>query len=135
MTAADAVTTAANALPDPDSLMLRDKETVYAAKAALDALTADQKQYLTSDTTSTINQCYTRMLQMERNHVQQLIDELPEESAVTLSDKKRINAAKAAYDALPDKTGVDATKLEKAVEALKSWNRAALARTPATASI
>lgn len=119
MTAADAVTTAANALPDPDSLMLRDKETVYAAKAALDALTADQKQYLTSDTTSTINQCYTRMLQMERNHVQQLIDELPEESAVTLSDKKRINAAKAAYDALPDKTGVDATKLEKAVEALK----------------
>ena len=118
MTAADAVTTTANALPAPGNLMLRDKETVYAAKAALDALTADQKQYLTSDTTSTINQCYTRMLQMERNHVQQLIDELPEESSVTLADKKQINAAKAAYDALPDKTGVDATKLTKALEAL-----------------
>ena len=118
MTAADAVTTTANALPAPGNLTLRDKETVYAAKAALDALTADQKQYLTSDTTSTINQCYTRMLQMERNHVQQLIDDLPDESAVTLADKKQINAAKAAYDALPDKTGVDATKLTKALEAL-----------------
>ena len=119
MTAADAVTTAANALPDPDSLMLRDKETVYAAKAALDALTADQKQYLTSDTTSTINQCYTRMLQMERNHVQQLIDELPEESAVTLADKKQIYAAKAAYDALRDQNGIRTEQLEKALAALE----------------
>lgn len=119
MTAADAVTTTANALPAPGNLMLRDKETVYAAKAALDALTADQKQYLTSDTTSTINQCYTRMLQMERNHVQQLIDELPSESSVTLADKKQIYAAKAAYDALTDKTGVDTDKLDKALAALK----------------
>ena len=119
MTAADAVTTAANKLPDPDSLTLRDKETVYAAKAALDALTADQEQYLTSETVSIIDQCYTWMLRTEKNHVQQLIEDLPDESAVTLADKKQINAAKAAYDALPDKTGVDATKLEKAVEALK----------------
>lgn len=119
MTAADAVTTAANKLPDPDSLTLRDKETVYAAKAALDALTADQKQYLTSETISVIDQCYTWMLRTEKNHVRQLIDDLPDEDKVTLSDKKQINAAKAAYDALPDKTGIDATKLEQAVEALK----------------
>ena len=119
MTAADAVTTAANKLPDPDSLTLRDKETVYAAKAALDALTADQKQYLTSDTISSINQCYARMLQMERNYVQQLIDNLPSESSVTLADKKQIYAAKAAYDALTDKTGVDTDKLDKALAALK----------------
>ena len=119
MTAADAVTITANELPDPDSLTLRDKETVYAAKAALDALTADQEQYLTSETISVIDQCYTRMLQMERNYVIQLIDNLPDESAVTLADKKQINAAKAAYDALPDKNGVDATKLTKAIAALK----------------
>ena len=119
MTAADAVTTAANKLPDPDNLTLRDKETVYAAKAALNALTADQEQYLTSETISVIDQCYTRMLQMERNYVIQLIDKLPDESAVTLADKKQINAAKAAYDALPDKNGVDATKLTKAIAALK----------------
>ena len=119
MTAADAVTTAANKLPDPDSLTLRDKETVYAAKAALDALTADQKQYLTSETISVIDQCYTWMLRTEKNHVRQLIDDLPDEDKVTLADKKQINAAKAAYDALPDKTGIDATKLEQAVEALK----------------
>lgn len=119
MTAADAVTTAANKLPDPDNLTLRDKETVYAAKAALNALTADQEQYLTSETISVIDQCYTRMLQMERNYVIQLIDNLPDESAVTLADKKQINAAKAAYDALPDKNGVDATKLTKAIAALK----------------
>ena len=119
MTAADAVTTAANKLPDPDNLTLRDKETVYAAKAALNALTADQEQYLTSETISVIDQCYTRMLQMERNYVIQLIDNLPEESAVTLADKKQINAAKTAYDALPDKTGVDATKLTKALAALE----------------
>ncbi len=56
---------------------------------------------------------------MERNHVQQLIDDLPDESTVTLADKKQIYAAKAAYDALPDKTGVDATKLDKAIAALK----------------
>ena len=119
MTAADAVTTTANALPAPGSLMLRDKEAVYAAKAALDKLTADQKQYLTSDTISSINQCYARMLQMERNYVQQLIDNLPSESSVTLADKKQIYAAKAAYDALTDKTGVDTDKLDKALAALK----------------
>lgn len=119
MTAADAVTTAANKLPDPDSLTLRDKETVYAAKAALDALTADQKQYLTSETISVIDQCYTWMLRTEKYHVQRLIDDLPDEDKVTLADKKQIDAAKAAYDALPDKTGIDATKLEQAVEALK----------------
>lgn len=72
---------------------------------------------------------------MERNYVIQLIDNLPDESAVTLADKKQINAAKAAYDALPDKNGVDATKLTKRLPHLKSWNREALARTPATASI
>ena len=119
MTAADAVTTIANKLPAPGSLMLRDKEAVYAAKAALDKLTADQKQYLTSDTISSINQCYARMLQMERNYVQQLIDNLPSESSVTLADKKQIYAAKAAYDALTDKTGVDTDKLDKALAALK----------------
>lgn len=117
MTAADAVTTAANNLPSKPNL--RDKATFYAAKAALDALTADQEQYLTAETISVINQAYEQVLGMDQNHVQQLIDELPPEDKVTLADKKQINAAKAAYDALPDKTGVDATKLEQAVEALK----------------
>lgn len=117
MTAADAVTTAANNLPSKPNL--RDKATFYAAKAALDALTADQKQYLTAETISVINQAYEQVLEMDLNHVQWLIDELPGEDKVTLADKKQINAAKAAYDALPDKTGIDATKLEQAVEALK----------------
>ena len=117
MTAADAVTTIASSLPSKPNL--RDKATFYAAKAALDALTPDQKQYLTAETISVIEQAYEQVLGMDQNHVQQLIDDLPEESKVTLADKKQINAAKAAYDALPDKTGVDATKLEKAVEALK----------------
>lgn len=117
MTAADAVTTAANNLPSKPNL--RDKATFYAAKAALDALTADQKQYLTAETISVINQAYEQVLGMDQNHVQLLIDDLPDEDKVTLADKKQINAAKAAYDALPDKTGIDATKLEQAVEALK----------------
>ena len=117
MTAADAVTTAANDLPSKPNL--RDKATFYAAKAALDALTADQKQYLTAETISVIDQAYEQVLGMDQNHVQWLIDELPPEDKVTLADKKQINAAKAAYDALPDKTGIDATKLEQAVEALK----------------
>ena len=38
---------------------------------------------------------------------------MPDESAA------QINAAKAAYDALPDKNGVDATKLTKALAALE----------------
>ena len=117
MTAADAVTTIASSLPGKPNL--RDKATFYAAKAALDALTPDQKQYLTAETISVIDQAYEQVLGMDQNHVQELIDALPKESSVTLADKKQINAAKAAYDALPDKTGVDATKLEKAVEALK----------------
>ena len=117
MTAADAVTTAANNLPSKPNL--RDKATFYAAKAALDALTADQEQYLTAETISVIDQAYEQVLGMDQNHVQWLIDELPPEDKVTLADKKQINAAKAAYDALPDKTGIDATKLEQAVEALK----------------
>ena len=117
MTAADAVTTAANDLPSKPNL--RDKATFYAAKAALDALTADQKQYLTAETISVIDQAYEQVLGMDQNHVQWLIDELPPEDKVTLADKKQINAAKAAYDALPDQTGVDATRLGKAIAALK----------------
>lgn len=117
MTAADAVTTAANNLPSKPNL--RDKATFYAAKAALDALTADQKQYLTAETISVIDQAYEQVLGMDQNHVQLLIDDLPDEDKVTLADKKQINAAKAAYDALPDQTGVDATRLGKAIAALK----------------
>lgn len=117
MTAADAVTTAANNLPSKPNL--RDKATFYAAKAALDALTADQKQYLTAETISVINQAYEQVLEMDLNHVQLLIDDLPDEDKVTLADKKQIDAAKAAYDALPDQTGVDATRLGKAIAALK----------------
>ena len=117
MTAADAVTTAANNLPSKPNL--RDKATFYAAKAALDALTADQEQYLTAETISVIDQAYEQVLGMDQNHVQLLIDDLPDEDKVTLADKKQINAAKAAYDALPDKNGVDATKLTKAIAALK----------------
>ena len=117
MAAADAVTTAANNLPSKPNL--RDKATFYAAKAALDALTADQKQYLTAETISVINQAYEQVLEMDLNHVQWLIDELPDEDKVTLADKKQIDAAKAAYDALPDQTGVDATRLGKAIAALK----------------
>ena len=117
MTAADAVTTAANNLPSKPNL--RDKATFYAAKAALDALTADQKQYLTAETISVINQAYEQVLEMDLNHVQWLIDELPDEDKVTLADKKQIDAAKAAYDALPDQTAVDATRLGKAIAALK----------------
>lgn len=117
MTAADAVTTAANNLPSKPNL--RDKATFYAAKAALDALTADQKQYLTAETISVINQAYEQVLGMDQNHVQLLIDDLPDEDKVTLADKKQIDAAKAAYDALPDKNGVDATKLTKALAALE----------------
>ncbi len=75
MTAADAVTTAANDLPSKPNL--RDKATFYAAKAALDALTADQKQYLTAETISVIDQAYEQVLGMDQNHVQWLIDELP----------------------------------------------------------
>ena len=117
MTAADAVTTAANNLPSKPNL--RDKATFYAAKAALDALTADQEQYLTAETISVINQAYEQVLEMDLNHVQWLIDELPDEDKATLADKKQIDAAKAAYDALPDKNGVDATKLTKALAALE----------------
>ena len=117
MTAAEAVTTAANNLPSKPNL--RDKATFYAAKAALDALTADQKQYLTAETISVINQAYEQVLEMDLNHVQWLIDELPGEDKVTLADKKQIDTAKAAYDALPDKNGVDATKLTKALAALE----------------
>ena len=119
MTAADAVTTAANTLPDPDSLMLRDKDAVYSAKAALDALTADQKQYLTSEVISSINDANTRMLQIERNHVQNLIDELPDKASVKLTDKKQIKAAEAAYNAFSDKSSINATKLTEALAALK----------------
>lgn len=118
MTAADAVTTAANELPDPDSLMLRDKDAVYSAKAALDALTADQKQYLTSEVISSINDANTRMLQIERNYVQNLIDALPDKASVKLTDKKQIKAAEAAYNAFSDKSSINATKLTEALAAL-----------------
>lgn len=113
--------------------MTRRRSTLQ--KRRSDALTADQKQYLTAETISVINQAYEQVLGMDQNHVQWLIDDLPDEDKVTLADKKQINAAKAAYDALPTKPALTQRSWNRRLRHLKSWNRAALARTPATTSI
>lgn len=126
MAAADAVAAAAEKLPELNRLTLEDKAAVYSAKAALDALTADQMQYLTMGAIAAINDANARMLQLEREYVQELIDGLPDKDAVSLADRKQIEAARAAYEALTPEQKAEIQNLNKLIdaeEALKKLGR------------
>ena len=79
--AADAVTEQINSLPAADALTLEDKAAVEAAREAYEALTDAQKQYVTEETVTALEEL--------ENRIQELEDaEEPEQAYVTVAIEK-----------------------------------------------
>ncbi len=129
-----AVAAMINALPT--EVTVNDKEAIEAARAAYEALTADQKALVDADTLAKLEAAEEALAAAEQaaadqaaaDAVADTINSLPTE--VTVNDKEAIEAARAAYAALTDaqKDLVDAetlAKLEAAEEALAAADQAA----------
>lgn len=82
----------AEQLPDVDKITLDDKDDVKAAKAALDAMTDEQKKLVPKDVIDKI----------EAANVVVDILALPESNKLTKDDKAAVKDAKAEYDALTE---------------------------------
>ena len=63
--AADAVTEQINSLPAADALTLEDKAAVEAAREAYEALTDAQKQYVTEETVTALEELENRIQELE----------------------------------------------------------------------
>ena len=96
---------AINALPKAASVTVANKEAIEAARAAYDALTADQKAAFPADVLAKLTAAEAALA----------IAELPAANEVTTANKTAIEAARTAYDALTDdqKTAVGADALAK----------------------
>ena len=106
--AAKAVDEAIAALPVIDELTLDNQAQVAAARAAYDALTADQKALVQNlDTLIAAEAKITQLQQAAADAatakaVDDAIAALPAVDALTLNDQAQVAAARAAYDALTD---------------------------------
>ena len=99
--AADAFKALVNALPA--TVTLNDKEQVAAARTAYDALTDDQKAFVTKELEKLVA-AEAAIVALENqaaaDEVKALIDALP--TTITTADKDKVEAARTAYDALTD---------------------------------
>jgi hypothetical protein len=116
------VTNRINALPTPENVTLDDKDAIEAARKAYDSLDADEKALVTAETLKKLTDdeaAYQNLVDAAAaNAVIEMIDLLPEPSAVTLDDGNDILLVRAAYDVLTDaqKAKVPADKLQKLVD-------------------
>lgn len=113
-----------NALPE--NAVVADKDAVKAAREAYDALTADQKALIDTDTLAKLTNAEKAIADQEAAApVAEQINALPED--VTLENKADVDAARAAYDALTDdqKALIDADTLSKLTDAEKVVNDSA----------
>ncbi|MEE3493290.1 dockerin type I domain-containing protein, partial [Ruminococcus sp.] len=96
----------------PDTITLADKADVEAARAALDALTPEQAEYVTFIALDKLFRAEDAIAAAE---VTAMIDALPAADDVTVNDETDIINARAAYDALSDaqKVLIDADTLQK----------------------
>ena len=122
----------------PDSVTLKDKGAVEAARKAYDALTDAQKQgVINYDKLTDAERTISALEALEKadaedkaaaKAVEDLIDKLPD--TLTLSDKADVNAAREAYDALTDTQKnlvtnyADLEKAENTIAALEAYEKA-----------
>ena len=99
-------------LPDADKITLDDKADVEAARAALDALTPEQAEYVTFIALDKLFRAEDAIAAAE---VTAMIDALPAADDVTVNDETDIINARAAYDALSDaqKVLIESDTLQK----------------------
>lgn len=98
--AIDDVKAKIDALPDAGKVTLAERDAVKAAQDAYDALTAEQKDYLTFAQAAKVTALAKRIAELEAapiKSVEALIDAIGE---VTLDSKSAIDEARAAYDKL-----------------------------------
>lgn len=120
--AADSVAAIINSLPA--AITINDKSAVENARASFIALTAEQKALVSTQILDKLNAAESALRSVEAvKAVEDGIDSLPDPSAIKLTDKTMISAAKSACDALSDaeKASLDPNKkdrLDKAVSAL-----------------
>ena len=129
--AADVVNGLINNLPNNSDISVTDNDTIVAARAAYDALTEDQKQYVDADTIQKLSDAEAALVVAQENAtkeaediaaadvVNELINNLPNNTDVSVSDNDAIVAARTAYDALTaeQKDKVDPDMLQKLVAA------------------
>ena len=114
LTAAKAVTDAITALPAAADLTLDNAEAVTDAKAAYDALTADQKKLVATADVVKLNAAVAKIADLTAaKAVIDAIEALPAPESLALTDAKAVEDARAAYNALTDaqKALVDADTL------------------------
>ncbi len=95
-----------NALPEATALQMSHKEQVEAAKAAFDALSNDGKALVSQAAQDKLTACVAKITELsavaDATTVKALIADLPDTSALQLTDKEKVNAAKTAYDNLSE---------------------------------
>ena len=98
--AIDDAKTKIDALPEADKVTLAERDAVKAAQDAYDALSAEQKEYLTFAQAAKVTALAKRIAELEAapiKPVEALIDAI---GTVTLDSKSAIDEARAAYDKL-----------------------------------
>ena len=103
------------AIPNVKRITLENQEAIEQAKAAYDALTADQKEYLTRSEEEKMQALVARLAELIEEAdraaaaaVDRLIDQI---GTVTLESEADITAARTAYNALTEKQRGYVTKL------------------------
>ena len=104
------------AIPNVKRITLENREAIEQAKAAYDALTADQKEYLTRSEEEKMQALVARLAELideadraAADAVDQLIGKI---GTVTLESEADITAARTAYSALTEKQKGYVTKLD-----------------------
>ena len=118
-------------LPEENAITTNDKSTITAARQAYEAL-ADKSGINTDKLTKAeakireleAAEAERSRLETEakaaKENVINLIANIPEENAITTNDKSTITAARQAYEALADKSGINTDKLTKAEAKIKA---------------
>ena len=127
LTAANTVSNTISALPAAANVTTANKDAIEAARAAYNALTADQKEMVSADTLKKLTDAEDALAAAQKdaddteaaNAVTDTINDLPAADAVTLSDGPDIQAARNAYNALTadQKAKVSAATLKKLTDA------------------
>ena len=103
--AADQVIRMINDLPAITEIRVEDAEQIEAARAAYEALSAEEKALIPAQTLQSLEDAEARLEEVTpeaADAVSRMINDLPALDDITLDNADQVDAAKAAYDALSD---------------------------------
>ena len=127
--AVDSVAAIINSLPA--AITINDKSAVENARASFIALKAEQKALVSTQILDKLNAAESALRSAEAvKAVEDSVDALPDSSAIKISDKSNVEAAKAAYDVLTEseKASLDPNKVERLQKAIAAISKLELAK-------